>query len=502
MSNRFEAERAKKLETIKSLGHDPYGKKLPREPDPIGTVVQDITLSLANSHDMRITNYRRYFSKDDAREGLGRYIAGRVVSKNNKGKLKFFWVKDDTGSIQVMFSKNQFDEKEWELVSCIEVGDIIAVPGLGMKTEAGEITLFAGGCLEKKTANPDCPKTPAPYYVEIVCKSLAHPPEKFHGIKNEEIMIRQRYLPMIWDDDLLKNLIQRSRIISSLRKYLNEEGFLEVETPVLMSQESGAAAKPFSTHHNALDMDLKLRIAPELALKKLLVGGMPKIYEIGKVFRNEGIDKTHNPEFTIMELYWAYADLTTIQELTADLIKTLAKGTKAQVLFERFHVMSYSLAFNMHYHKDIFKDEKFFVEEAKKPIGDEPGFESVNYWKVIDHLFDKVIQPNLINPTFIVDYPIHLCPLAKPNKDNQTSGRFELFVNGMELANAYTELNNPEIQKAFFMEQGLIDEDFLNALKVGMPPAGGLGIGIDRLVMLLLGLDSIRDVINFPLTRN
>lgn len=495
--NRLEQERVKKLETIKQLGHDPYGQRLPRTPHKISTVLQDMNLWLENQHDPRISSHLTYYSVTDDRRGLGRHIAGRVSSKNNKGKLKFFWVQDDTGSIQIMCSKDQFEDKQWELISCIEIGDIIAVGGLLIKTQSGETTLFAGGLEKEKCYLRDSPKVKVrDAGVTILCKSLTHPPERYHGLKDEETMIRQRYLPMIYDDSLLQNLIQRSKIISATRRYLEDQGFLEVETPVLTSQESGAAAKPFETHHNALGMDLKLRIAPELSLKRLLVGGMTKIFEIGKVFRNEGIDKTHNPEFTMLELYWAYADLNSVKELTQELISAVAKGAPCESTFSQWTTMSFATAFSFRFGKNIFSDQAFYIEEGKKD-----GFEHEIYWEVVNHLFDKYIQPELMRPTFIIDYPMYLCPLAKPNKDNLTSARFELFVNGMELANAYTELNNPEIQLSFFMEQGLVDEDFINALKVGMPPAGGLGIGIDRLVMLLLGIESIRDVINFPLTR-
>lgn len=482
--DRLERDRRNKLNTLRELGIDPYGQKV------INPLAGKTKFHVTSDRIDKIHQIRKFHnitgtvftSSDKSKEGNWVFVCGRIRSKNNKGKLKFFFVEDDTDHIQIMFSKMEFTEHEWNIIQCLEVNDIVSVGGFLIKTEAGELTIFVGGFHEDQKMGG----------VNILCKSLAHPPEKYHGIHDEEILIRKRHLGIAYDKKLRDSLIQRSLIVRSIRNELNNQGFLEVETPILASQASGATAKPFETHHNALDVELKLRIAPELYLKKLLVGGIPKVYEIGKVFRNEGVDRTHNPEFTILEVYQAYADLEDMMNLTKRLITSICGRSE-------WFMITYINAIKSKTNIDITSPEN---QQPTIELAKTHNYEGDDFWEAVDHLFDKLVQPSFDKGfTFVVDYPTSLCPLAKPNKDGITSGRFELFTKGMEIANAYTELNDPDIQLEMFEKQGVVDETFIDALKLGMPPAGGLGIGIDRLVMLKTQSDTIRDVISFPLVR-
>ena len=519
--DRLEKARRTKLDRLRELGVDPFGQRVwnPRwnKKDDQGRPIYDLEMrSELSSIGLLTTKQCRppsAYSSDKTKSGPWEFVCGRITSKNNKGKLKFFFIEDETGKIQTMFSRSEFTEDEWEIIKCLEINDIISVGGFVMTTEAGETTIFVGGYELTEGCNLESPlKSERIGGVTVLCKSLAHPPEKFHGISDEELLVRKRHLGISADKTLRDNLITRSRLVASMRSFLSDKNFLEVETPILSSQASGATAKPFDTHHNAMDMPLKLRIAPELYLKRLLVGGIPRVYEIGKVFRNEGVDRTHNPEFTILELYQAYGDLDDMMRLTKDLICYVMPEAKNQ----KWQIRTYEKAMSILFPKDVvggvtyasIYDESFrdlWMERAKAPseIDDDPGYQGDDYWEAIEHLFDKRVQPMFDrNWTFITDYPTALCPLAKPNPDGKTSGRFELFTQYMEIANAYTELNDPDVQLKMFEEQGVVDEAFIDALKLGMPPAGGLGIGVDRLVMLATESHSIRDVITFPLVKD
>ena len=489
--DRLEKARRVKLDRLRELGVDPYGQRVELHISSINEITSPDPGLLTDQIQLRC-------SKDKSKSGEYRHICGRIKSKNNKGKLKFFFVEDDTDKIQTMFSKSEFSDEEWEIIKCLEVNDIISVSGFVMETEAGELTVFAGGYTDTDERTGG---------VKLLCKSLAHPPEKFHGISDEEILVRQRHLGISTDKKLRNTLISRSHLVSSLRSLLNERDFIEVETPILSSQASGATAKPFDTHHNSMDMELKLRIAPELFLKRLLVGGIPRVYEIGKVFRNEGVDRTHNPEFTILELYQAYGNLDDMMVLTKDLICSVVPKAENQ----KWETKTFQEACGI-FNIDILDPDQQarIMDFAKTPSGsdEDQGYQGDDYWESVDYIFDKRVQRTFEhvgddknNWTFITDYPTALCTLAKPNPDGLTSGRFELFTQGMEIANAYTELNDPDVQLEMFEEQGVVDEAFIDALKLGMPPAGGLGIGIDRLVMLATDSPTIRDVITFPLVK-
>jgi lysyl-tRNA synthetase class 2 len=432
--------------------------------------------------------------------------------RNNKGKLKFFHVQDWTGRIQVMCSKADFSEEQWKLIELLDLGDLVGIDGHLKISNSGEKTIGATK-------------------VTFLTKSLAQPPEKFHGAKDIELLLRQRYIDLIYNEGVLDRMLNRGKIIDSIRQTLRARGFVEAETPVLHSIAGGAAARPFITHHNALDMSLFLRIALELHLKRLMVGGVERVYEIGRVFRNEGVDSTHNPEFTMIELYQAYGDYETMMDITeaifTNAIKALheaavaAGGDPASNPFLRpwgDKLVDYTPPFQRARYGDLFRqhagcdmqDHAAVVEVARKhhieTQGKHPDV-------LINDVFEAVVEDHLTGPVFVIDYPAAMCPLTKRKKGHpEIAERFELFIHGMELANAYTELNDPRLQEELFRTQlaGLseedsmakMDTDFVRALKVGMPPAGGLGIGIDRLVMLLTNSHSIRDVIYFPLLRH
>lgn len=498
--NKLIANREEKLNKLVSLGVNPYNNETKyREKTPINQVLSC------------------------QRDGEQFRIAGRIISKNNRGKLKFFFLQDQTGKIQLMFSKNDLKEKDWEIVGCIEVGDIIGVEGHTHTTKTGEYSLFITS-------------------VSWMTKSMAIPPEKHHKIKDEEILRRQRYLDLIYTEGSTNKLLARSKLISNLRKYLDEKGYYEVETPMLQPLAGGAAARPFSTHHNALDQDFYLRIALELHLKRLLVGGVEKIYEIGRVFRNEGIDQNHNPEFTMLELYESYGDYNSMENLLHDCIFHIAKSMpgynkhfKSEVQYIPASLNGRSAIIAPEPSTGFKYDKITFADAIYKELGIKLGKDDIpikdilgedikqkegwitychvgdysDYYVAANQIFDKIIQPKLIKPTIVYNYPSQICPLTKRCEDDpRFAERFEFFVNGMEIANAYTELNDPKIQEENFRKQllelpeeeqmGKMDTDFIEALKVGMPPAGGIGIGIDRLCMLLLDCESIRDVIAFP----
>lgn len=437
----------------------------------------------------------------DALEGKKVSIAGRVMSKRIMGKASFCNVQDLQGDIQCYVARDSIGEEPYAEFKKYDVGDIVGIEGEVFTTKTGEISLH----VEKMT---------------LLSKSLQILPEKYHGLVNTDIRYRQRYTDLIMNEDVKKTFVMRSKIISSIRRYLDGQGFLEVETPMLVSNAGGAAARPFETHYNALDEDVKLRISLELYLKRLIVGGMERVYEIGRVFRNEGLDARHNPEFTLMELYQAYTDYYGMMDLTENMFRhvagevcgttTVPYGDVEIDLGSPFARMTMTEAVKKYAGVDF--DEIKDTAEAKK-IADEKG---VHYedrhtkGDILNLFFEEYVEEHLVQPTFIMDHPIEISPLTKkkPDKPDYVE-RFELFITGREMCNAYSELNDPIDQRERFKAQeaalaagdeeaNTTDEDFMNALEIGMPPTGGIGYGIDRLVMLLTNSPAIRDVLLFP----
>lgn len=427
-------------------------------------------------------------------------VAGRVMAIRNTGM--FIDLMDDSGKIQIFSHKENLSEDQMKILKLIDIGDIVGFTGTIRRTPRGELSI-------KSTS------------LKLLSKSLLPLPEKFHGLTDVETRYRQRYVDMIVNEDVRKTFVLRSKIIQKIREYLTKQGFLEVETPMLHPQAGGANARPFITHHNTLDMDMFLRIAPELYLKRLMVGGLSeKIFEINRSFRNEGIDIRHNPEFTMMELYQAYVDYNEMMALTENLISSIAQdllGTmKIQYGENEIDLTPpwdrKTMLGAIKEYTDIDFNNCFSVEDAKdkaKSIGIDAS-ECDNWGQVLDLIFEEKVEPHLIQPVHIIDYPRDISPLAKVHRDNERlTERFETRVNGWEIANAFSELTDPIDQRMRFEAQARakangddeamsIDEDFICALEHGMPPAGGLGIGIDRIVMLLTNSPSIRDVIAFP----
>lgn len=429
-------------------------------------------------------------------------IGGRILTIRKMGKASFLTIKDSTGKIQLYIKHDLIGDENYRIFELFDIGDFIGVEGTVFKTKTNETTVR----VEK---------------FQFLSKSLRGLPEKWHGLKDVETRYRQRYLDLISNDEVAEIFKKRAKIISSIRNYLDGSGFIEVETPMMQAIPGGAAAKPFTTHHNALDIDLYLRIAPELYLKRLIVGGLDRVYEMGRTFRNEGISIRHNPEFTILEVYQGYADYNDMMVLCKNIIQETARaagiskvfdGEKEIDLFGDWKRLSIETAFTeagINF-ADIFSDDKL------KKLGQEfqiENYQNIPARKIFDHLFDKLIKPKLTEPTFVVDWPKFLCPLAKTKPErSEIAERFELYIAGEELANAYSELNDPVEQKKRFEEQvkerekgddeaEFLDDDYVKAMEYGMPPTGGLGIGIDRLVILLTRQESIKDVILFPLLK-
>ncbi|MCM1257951.1 MAG: lysine--tRNA ligase [Roseburia sp.] len=440
----------------------------------------------------------------DSMEGQTVTIAGRMMFKRVMGKASFCNVTDLKGSIQAYVARDSIGEESYKDFKKYDVGDILGITGEVFKTKTGEISVHASS-------------------VTLLSKSLQILPEKFHGLTDTDTRYRQRYVDLIMNEEVKNTFIKRSKVISSIRRYLDGEGFMEVETPMLVSNAGGAAARPFETHFNALNEDLKLRISLELYLKRLIVGGMERVYEIGRVFRNEGLDTRHNPEFTLMELYQAYTDYHGMMDLTENLYRYVAKEvTGSFVLTYGEHEMDLSKPFERLTMVDAVKkygnvdfDEIHSTEEAKK-LADEHHIEYEDRHTkgdILNLFFEEYVEEHLIQPTFIMDHPVEISPLTKKKPDNPDYvERFEFFMNGWEMANAYSELNDPIDQRARFEAQEKLlaagdeeanhtDEDFLNALSIGMPPTGGIGFGIDRMVMMMTNSPAIRDVLLFPTMR-
>ncbi len=481
--------RREKMEAIREQGNDPFGKRFDRT-----HASEDIKSAFGE------------LSKEDLDETTHEVtVAGRIMTKRGKGKAGFAHIQDLQGQIQLYVRKDAVGEEAYELFNTADLGDIVGVNGIIFRTKVGELSIKATS-------------------FELLSKSLRPLPEKFHGLKDVEQRYRQRYLDLITSEDSKNTFIARSKIIQSMRRYLDNNGYLEVETPMLHSIAGGAAARPFITHHNALDMELYMRIAIELHLKRLIVGGLEKVYEIGRVFRNEGISTRHNPEFTMIELYEAYADYNDIMDLTENMVAHIAKevlGTTV-VPYGEFEVDLTPKWTRLHM-VDAIKNETgvdFWQEisnEEAHALAKEHGIDvkdNMEYGHIVNEFFEQKVEETLIQPTFIFGHPVEISPLAKKNpEDERFTDRFELFIVGREHANAFTELNDPIDQRERFEAQMKekaegndeaheMDDDFIEALEYGMPPTGGLGIGIDRLVMLLTNSPSIRDVLLFPLMRH
>jgi lysyl-tRNA synthetase class 2 len=471
--SKFEQMRREKRQKMVQMGIDPYGQRMP-EPELSETI------------------------KAGYEEGRKARCSGRIVLLRDIGKLIFLTVRDSNGSIQLGFSKQLLADK-WEMIKLLDLGDIIWAEGQLGKTKTGEITVWA----EK---------------VEILSKALLPPPEKFHGLSDQDLRYRQRYVDLWANPEVMERFRRRSAMVASIRAFLQARGFVEVETPMMQAIAGGAAARPFVTHHNALDIDLYMRIAPELFLKRLLVGGMEKVFEINRNFRNEGLSTRHNPEFTMMELYQACGNYEAMMDLTEEMVTHLVeKHCSGWELPFGEVTVNYARPWRRATYAELLQecagcaiDDMAAVRQKARSLGihDADKDDAV----VINDVFEMTVEQTLVHPTFVIDYPAAICPLTKQSKkDPRYAERFELFIAGMELANAYTELNDPDVQEANFRQQlrGLseeesmakMDDDFITALKYGMPPAGGLGVGIDRLTMLLTGATSIRDVILFPLLK-
>ena len=437
----------------------------------------------------------------DELEGKTVRVAGRMMSKRVMGKASFCNIQDLKGNIQSYVARDSIGEEEYKDFKKLDIGDIIGIEGEVFKTKTGEISIHASS-------------------VTLLSKSLQILPEKFHGLTNTDMRYRQRYIDLIMNQESKQTLINRSKIISAVRKYLDGEGFMEVETPMLVYNAGGAAARPFETHFNALDTDIKLRISLELYLKRLIVGGLEKVYEIGRVFRNEGVDTRHNPEFTLMELYQAYTDYHGMMDLTENLYRFVAQevlGTTKIVFngiemdlgkpFERITMLDAVKKYS-----GVDFNEIHTLEEAQA-IAKEHHIEYEKHHlkgDILNLFFEEYVEEHLVQPTFVMDHPIEISPLTKKKPENpEYVERFEFFMNGWEMANAYSELNDPIDQRERFKAQeeslaqgneeaNTTDEDFLYALELGMPPTGGIGFGIDRMTMLLTDSQAIRDVILFP----
>ncbi|WP_026702309.1 lysine--tRNA ligase [Salibacterium aidingense] len=482
------AVRKDKLQSLQEQGKDPFGERFDRT---------HTAASMAEEFDE--------FTKEELEEKEAVVsLAGRVMTKRGKGKAGFAHIQDISGQIQIYVRKDQVGEEAYELFQNTDIGDFVGVTGTAFKTKVGELSAKATE-------------------FELLSKSLRPLPDKFHGLKDVEQRYRQRYLDLIVNPEVRDTFVIRSKILQAMRRYLDDQGYLEVETPMLHSIPGGAAARPFITHHNALDMELYIRIAIELHLKRLIVGGMEKVYEIGRVFRNEGISTRHNPEFTMIELYEAYADYTDIMTLTENLIAHIAQevlGT-AKVNYgenevdltpswRRVHIVD---AIKEETGVDFWED---MSDEKAHALAKEHGVpvkETMTFGHIVNEFFEHFVEEKLIQPVFIYGHPLAISPLAKKNQeDPRFTDRFELFIMGREHANAFTELNDPIDQRERFEAQvrerehgddeaHMMDTDYLEAMEYGLPPTGGLGIGIDRLVMLLTNSGSIRDVLLFPQMR-
>lgn len=481
--------RREKLHNLREQGIDPFGKRFER----------------TNSTTDLVSLYGEFSKEELEEKEIAVSIAGRIMTKRGKGKAGFAHVQDLHGQVQIYVRKDAVGDDEYELFKTADLGDLVGIEGKVFKTNVGELSVKATG-------------------FTLLTKSLRPLPDKYHGLKDVEQRYRQRYLDLITSMESRETFVTRSKIIREMRRYLDNNGYLEVETPMMHAIAGGASARPFTTHHNALDMELYMRIAIELHLKRLIVGGLEKVYEIGRVFRNEGVSTRHNPEFTMIELYEAYADYKDIMKLTEDMVAHIAKKVLGTTTIQygdyeinlepewtRLHMVD---AIKQYSGADFWNPMS--VEEARE-LAKEHNVEikdTMEVGHIINEFFEQKVEDKLIQPTFIYGHPVEISPLAKKNdEDPRFTDRFELFIVAREHANAFTELNDPIDQKERFeaqlkeREQGndeahMMDDDYIEALEYGMPPTGGLGIGIDRLVMLLTNAPSIRDVLLFPAMRH
>jgi lysyl-tRNA synthetase class 2 len=524
----LEAARRAKMARIVELGGDPWGGRFEYRMQ-IGDIrrrAAEIVYRKADGADIALppletdeerAALRTWLAEQGPGEMVGPRVraAGRIVLSRDAGKLKFIDIRDMTGRIQLFIGKAQVGEA-WEVAECFDLGDIIGVDGTLRRTKTGELSIFAEN-------------------LYFLTKSLESPPEKHAGLQDPELRQRRRYLDLIHTEGALERFLDRSRIVAAIRRTLADRGFVEVEVPTLQTIAGGAAARPFTTHHNTLDMDLYLRIALELHLKRLLVGGVERVFELGRVYRNEGISPRHNPEFTMLEAYEAFGDYFSMMGLTEECIcesiQALreARGLDRPADGEEFndlnqykmpwgeHIIDFAPPFDRRTYADLFAEhtgvdptDEAAVAKLARTLDIETAGRHPDVIK--NDVFEEMVEPALFGPIFVINYPASICPLTKRRFDDPAiAERFELFVAGMEIANAYTELNDPDLQEELFKKQlaGLgeedsmakMDQDFIRALRHGMPPAGGLGIGIDRLVMLLTNSHTIRDVILFPLLK-
>ena len=477
----LEKARRDKLDKLRELGIDPWGKRFDGVAPIAAVRATGETIDKA------------------AEDGPTVRVAGRIMLLRSAGSLVFINLVDRTGRIQIMLGKKQVGPEIWKVVDCLDLGDVIGIDGRLGYSKTGEMTVFAAG-------------------LEFLTKSLETPPDKFHGLVDPDLKQRMRYLDLIHGEGVRDRFVSRSRIVEAVRRVLAKRGYLEVEGPTLQESAGGAAARPFKTHHNALDMPLVLRIALELHLKRLLVGGMERVFELGRVYRNEGVSPRHNPEFTMLEAYEAYGDYFTMMDLTEAVIVEAAQAAGTPQRFEFMgHTVDLTPPFKRARYDDLLAAvagcdpaDPASIAKTAAACGIETAGRHPDVIK--SDLFEDQVEKTLSGPIFVIDYPAAVCPLTKRKAGQpHIAERFELYVAGMELANAYTELNDPDLQEELFRTQlaGLpeddsmarMDTDFIRALRHGMPPAGGLGIGIDRLVMFLTAAPSIRDVILFPIHR-
>ncbi|MEZ6134166.1 MAG: lysine--tRNA ligase [Pirellulaceae bacterium] len=510
-----------KLNKIESLGIDPWGHYLPNRSwnADVRARAGEIKFQLTDGPQLELPNfetaaqaiaagdeaaaidYRAWKQKAGAGEEVGPEVrvAGRIILFRGQGKLKFITLRDWTGDIQILIGKAQVGEQDFELSGLFDLGDWIGVDGRLGRTNTGELTVFASK-------------------LHFMGKTLEPPPEKHAGLQDADLKQRQRYLDLTYNEGVMQTFLNRTKIVQSIRNTLASRGYIEIEGPTLHTIAGGAAARPFNTHHNTLDMPLVLRIALELHLKRLLVGGMERVYEMGRVYRNEGISPRHNPEFTMMECYEAFGNYEVMMNLTEQIIlDALAATGQGYVVQWHDKTIDFTPPFARRTYDDLFTEctgldpsDATGIAAYAQGIGIDIAGKHADVIK--SEVFEEKVEDSLIGPVFVIDYPASICPLTKRKTSNpNVAERFELFIHGMELANAYTELNDPQLQEQLFSQQlegqadedsmAKMDNDFVLALRNGMPPAGGLGIGIDRLVMLLTNSRSIRDVILFPLLR-
>ena len=487
--NHIIAERRQKLTEIKAA-----------------TIAYPNTFTPKDSAAQLHTNYAAHTHDELAASNVAATIAGRIMLKRVMGKASFVTIKDDGTNIQIYVARDKVGEDKYANFKRMDIGDIIGIAGKLFKTKTNELTIEATS-------------------LELISKCIRPLPEKFHGLTDQELRYRQRYVDLIMNDDTRNIFITRSKIINSIRTFMLNEKYLEVETPMLHPIPGGATAKPFTTHHNALDMELFLRIAPELYLKRLIVGGIPRVFEINRNFRNEGLSTRHNPEFTMIEFYESYANHIRMMEITEEILRKVAQDTLGsysfeyqgqqidfEPKFERLTLVNAIAKYNPHYNIADLQNREFLLQEVAKFTKNTPTTSSTGVLQL--SLFEETTETKLWQPTFIIDYPVDASPLARQSDTDPTlTERFELFIVGRELANGYSELNDPEIQAQRFQQQVAekaagsdeamhYDADYIRALEYGMPHTGGCGIGIDRLTMLITNSASIRDVILFPQMRN